>query len=115
MDHHGYRRDHAERPELCFGAVEFVAPVEYQARPPLPPPLVLVVEVTQPALSATVSETVLTALAAVLPTLPPNTRVALVAFNDAVHFFTPPISEHPCEDTGASAAEDEATHSGGGM
>jgi len=105
LDHHGYRRDHAERPELCFGAVEYVAPVEYQARPPLPPPLVLVVEVTQPALAATVTETVLTALAAVLPTLPPYTRVGLIAFNDAVHFFTPPTAEHPSEDAGGAEGD----------
>lgn len=100
LDHHGYRRDHAERPELNHGAVEFVAPPEYQARTPLPPPLVLVLEVTQPAITSLVTDTVLTALSAVLPTLPPHTRVALIAFNDAVHFFTPPLRE---ESTGEGA------------
>lgn len=30
IDHNGYRRDHHKRPELCKGAVEFVAPPEYQ-------------------------------------------------------------------------------------
>ena len=71
-----------------------------QARTPLPPPLVLVLEVTQPAITSLVTDTVLTALSAVLPTLPPHTRVALIAFNDAVHFFTPPLRE---ESTGEGA------------
>jgi hypothetical protein len=52
-----------------------------------------------------VTDTVLTALAAVLPTLPPHTRVALLAFNDAVHFFTPPLPpNHGKDTTGGPAA-----------
>jgi len=77
------------RPELSCGAVEFVAPPEYQARPPLPPPLLLLLEVTQPAAAATVVDTVLTALSAVLPSLPPHTRVGFVTFADALHFYAP--------------------------
>ncbi|EOD29127.1 secretory protein 24B [Emiliania huxleyi CCMP1516] len=78
-----------DQPELSCGAVEFVAPPEYQARPPLPPPLLLLLEVTQPAAAATVVDTVLTALSAVLPSLPPHTRVGFVTFADALHFYAP--------------------------
>ena len=58
-DGHGYRRDMNERPELCRGVVEFVAPAEYMARPPKPPPVVVVLEATFGAVAGGILEAVL--------------------------------------------------------
>ena len=88
IDHNGYRRDHQSRPELCRGVIDFAAPAEYQAREPQPPPLVCLVEASYASLSGGVFEAVTGCLAGLLPTLPPHTRLALVAFDDAVHFFS---------------------------
>lgn len=37
LDQSGKRRDHAERPELNYGSVEYVAPADYMVRPPQAP------------------------------------------------------------------------------
>ncbi len=89
LDGAGYRRDHDSRPELRCGAVEYVAPRKYQAREPKPPPLVVVLEVSYGAIASGITQTIITALGAVLPTLPVDTRVALVTYNDTVHFYRP--------------------------
>jgi hypothetical protein len=34
LDANGQRRDKDQRPELCTGSVELVAPAEYMVRPP---------------------------------------------------------------------------------
>jgi len=87
VDHNGYRRDHNERPELCRGVVEFVAPPEYQARPPRPPPIVCLVESSYAAVAGGIFHAVITAIGAILPSLPPHTEFAIVTFDDGVHFF----------------------------
>ena len=87
-DGHGYRRDMNERPELCRGVVEFVAPAEYTARPPKPPPVVVVLEATFGAVAGGIFQAVVAALASLLPSMPPHTPFALVTFDDAVHFYT---------------------------
>jgi len=87
IDQNGMRRDVAERPELNRGAVDFAAPAEYQARPPLPPPLVVLLETTYASVTACVLEVVVGALRALLPKMAPHTRFALVTFNDSLHFY----------------------------
>lgn len=87
VDYSGYRRDHSERAELCHGVVEFVAPPEYQARPPRPPPIVCLIETSYAAVAGGIFHAVTTALAAIVPSLPPHTEFAIVTFDDGVHFF----------------------------
>ena len=76
----GYRRDRSQRPELCRGACEFVAPPEYQVRPPLPPPLVFLIEASYSSVTNGMLHATTSALISILPSLPPHTRVALVAY-----------------------------------
>ena len=87
IDHNGNRRDQNERPELCHGVVEFVAPAEYQARPPLPPPIVFLVECSFGAVSGGIFQAVIASLRALLPGMPPESRIALITFDDSLHFF----------------------------
>lgn len=90
LDSNGYRRDAADRAELCCGAIEIIPPPEYQARPPLPPPVVVLIEATYGSVTAGILDTVVGSLAALLRTLPEHTRVALVTYNDSVHFYHAP-------------------------
>merc|ERR1719409_2011395 len=46
LDERGRRRDRDQRPELCKGCVELVAPGEYMVRPPQPPVYVFVADVS---------------------------------------------------------------------
>ena len=87
IDHNGYRRDHYDRAELCRGVVEFVAPAEYQARPPRPPPVVCLLEASWAAIQGGIFSAVCTALSHIIPTLPSYTEVAIIVYDDAVHFF----------------------------
>ena len=87
IDHNGYRRDHNERPELCRGVVEFVAPSEYQARPPKPPPIVCLVEASYASINNGFFQASVDALRRIIPSLPPYTQLAVVTFDEAVHFY----------------------------
>jgi len=88
IDHDGNRRDQNERPELCRGACDFVAPAEYQARPPRPPPIVLLLETSYSAVAGGIVHAITAALAAILPMLPPYTELAIVTFDEGVHFYS---------------------------
>jgi protein transport protein SEC24 len=46
------RRDKSQRPELCNGSVELVAPAEYMVRPPQAPVYVFVLDVSYPAVAS---------------------------------------------------------------
>ena len=46
VDAAGIRNDHAQRPELQCGSVDYVAPPVYSARPPQPPIFAFVIDVT---------------------------------------------------------------------
>lgn len=87
IDHNGYRRDHRERAELCRGVCDFVAPAEYQARPPRPPPIVVLLEASIASVTSGIFHAVIASLGAILPTLPPYTEFALVTFDEGVHFY----------------------------
>lgn len=46
------RRDKSQRPELCKGSVELVAPGEYMVRPPQAPVYVFVMDVSYAAVAS---------------------------------------------------------------
>jgi protein transport protein SEC24 len=85
----GERRDKAERPELCNGSVELVAPSEYMLRPPQAPVYLFVVDVSAPAVASGAVAQVAASIKACLDALPgqPRTQVGFLCVDAAVHFF----------------------------
>jgi protein transport protein SEC24 len=60
------RRDRDQRPELYACSVEFVAPNDYQIRPPQPPTYLFVVDVSQVAVANGMLTSAVAAIKAVL-------------------------------------------------
>ncbi|QRW04974.1 transporter protein Sec23 [Ceratobasidium sp. AG-Ba] len=83
--------DRWSRYELNHSVVEFVAPTEYMVRPPQPPVYTFLIDVSHAAVQ---SGMVATAARAILESLDriPNgddrTKVAIIGFDVALHFFT---------------------------
>ena len=85
----GERRDKHQRPELCKGSVELVAPGEYMVRPPQPPVFVFAIDVSGPAVASGLVDVVAAQIKASLDDLPgaPRTQVAVVTYDASVHFY----------------------------
>jgi protein transport protein SEC24 len=95
LDQSGRRRDAAERPELHRGSIEFVAPAEYMVRPPMPPVYLFVIEVTPAAASSGALAAMISGIKLSIDALPQEgrTRVGIVTFDAAVHFYHLPAGE----------------------
>ena len=52
LDENGRRTDFYERPELCNGAVEFIATGDYMVRAPQPPVYMFLIDVSATAISS---------------------------------------------------------------
>lgn len=91
LDANGRRRDTDERPELCCGSVEYVAPAEYMVRPPMPPVYFFVFDVSAAAVACGYLQRAITAVRESLDALPGaasgRTQVGLLAFDGSLHFF----------------------------
>jgi protein transport protein SEC24 len=89
--------DRWARPELNHGVVEFVAPTEYMARPPQPAVYVFLIDVSHNAIQsgmvATATRTILENLDR-LPDEDGRTKVALIAFDVSLYFFSMPVSKN---------------------
>jgi protein transport protein SEC24 len=85
----GARADLHERPELCSGSVEFVAPVEYMVRPPQPPVYVFVLDVSYNAVSSGVLAAACAAIKTSLRDIPGGERtlVGIITHDTAVNFY----------------------------
>lgn len=94
----GMRRDVADRPELCRGVCEFVAPAPFQARPPRTPPLVFLLEATSTALRSGLFANACAIIGALATELPSYTEVGVITFDDTLHYH--PLTLEP----GAAAA-----------
>ncbi|KAI0087345.1 protein transporter SEC24 [Irpex rosettiformis] len=85
--------DRWARPELNYGVVEFVAPTEYMARPPQPAVYVFLIDVSHSAIQsgmvATATRTILENLDR-LPDEDGRTKVAIIAFDVSLYFFSMP-------------------------
>jgi protein transport protein SEC24 len=83
--------DRWSRPELNRAVVEFVAPTEYMVRPPQPPVFVWLLDVSPAAVGsgmlATATRTILENLDRI-PNTDGRTKVAVIAFDVALHFFS---------------------------
>ncbi|KAL7410818.1 Sec23/Sec24 trunk domain-containing protein [Mrakia frigida] len=93
--------DRWQRAELNHSVVDFVAPSEYLVRSPAPPCYVFVIDVSETAVQtgmvATAARTILESLDR-LPNEDGRTKVAIIAVDVALHFFSlPPGANDPTE------------------
>jgi protein transport protein SEC24 len=92
LDGSGRRRDLAERPELCHGHVEFVAPAEYMVRPPQPPVYFFVIDVSYNAVASGMLQCAVNSIMANIEKLNGEhtggrTKVGIMTFDSALHFY----------------------------
>jgi protein transport protein SEC24 len=85
----GRRRDADSRPELSRGTIEFVAPKEYQVRPPMPPVFFFLIDVSMTAVSSGAVAAACSAVNHALADLGegPQTRVGIATFDSTIHFY----------------------------
>ncbi|CAN8063741.1 unnamed protein product [Agarophyton chilense] len=96
LDQNGKRRDAASRPELCRGSVEFVAPAEYMVRPPMPPVYLFVLETTPASVNSGALNAAVVGIKKSIDSMPNEgrTRVGIITFDSAVHFYKLSAGEH---------------------
>ncbi|TPX40911.1 hypothetical protein SeMB42_g05818 [Synchytrium endobioticum] len=91
LDMNGRRIDLDQRPELCFGTVEFEAPKEYCSRPPFPVSYLFCIDVSWSAVQTGLVKLTADALRQILfgdrPILPPAVRIGIMTYDRAVHFY----------------------------
>jgi len=89
LDNDGRRRDADERPELCGGTVEYVAPAEYMVRPPMPPVYFFAIDVSYAAVSSGMLASACEAIKACLDRLPGDERtlIGFLTFDSTLHFY----------------------------
>lgn len=89
LDASGHRLDHQERPELCSGSVEYVAPAEYMVRAPMPPTYVFVIDVSSAAAASGMLRVACAAIKASLDSLPGDERtlVAFITYDNTLHYY----------------------------
>jgi protein transport protein SEC24 len=90
LDQYGRRRDFYERPELRFGSCDFAVPAAYNVRAtPQVPTFVFIVDVSFHAVANGALQACVDAISDALEDLPEDstTRVGLITFDDAVHFY----------------------------
>ncbi|KAH9461899.1 hypothetical protein MJO28_003339 [Puccinia striiformis f. sp. tritici] len=83
--------DRWQRAELNHSVVEFVAPTEYMVRPPQAPTYVFLIDVSYAAVSSGMVATAARTLLETLDRIPneeSRTRVAIIAVDSSLHFFS---------------------------
>ncbi|KAI8324738.1 hypothetical protein GQ54DRAFT_295911 [Martensiomyces pterosporus] len=84
------QKDRWKRPDLNYSVVEFIAPVEYMVRPPMPPVYVFIIDVSYASVQLgapeTIGQSILSALDRI-PNVDKRTKVAFIAADTALHFF----------------------------
>ncbi|XP_047095080.1 protein transport protein Sec24-like At3g07100 [Lolium rigidum] len=90
LDASGRRYDTDQRPELCKGTVEFVAPTEYMVRPPMPPSYLFLIDVSVSAVRSGLLEVVAKTIKSCLGDLLafPRTQIGFVTFDSTLHFHS---------------------------
>lgn len=89
LGHDGKRVDWQERPELCRGSVDFVAPSTYMVRPPVPPVFLFAIEVSAMAMGTGVTQAACAAVRAAIRDMPEKARslVGVVTFDTTMQFY----------------------------
>ena len=84
------RVDRRQRPELNYGVVEFIAPVEYMVRPPQPPVYLFIIDVSHSAVASGMLATAIRALKESLDNIPNNdkrTKFGIITVDSSLHFY----------------------------
>ncbi|XP_073272408.1 protein transport protein SEC24 A-like [Primulina huaijiensis] len=89
VDANGRRVDLDQRPELTKGSVEFIAPVEYMVRPPMPPLYFFLIDVSISAVQSGMLEVVAQTIKSCLDNLPGSTRtqIGFLTYDSTIHFY----------------------------
>ncbi|SCO73476.1 protein transport protein Sec24A, putative [Plasmodium vivax] len=106
LDEKGKRKDLFQRPELCTGSVEFIAPSDYMIRPPQPPVYLFLIDVTVTAVNSGLLDVVCSTIKKLLPKNNPasgndgsggdvsgkkpfdsRTLIGIMTFDSTVHFY----------------------------
>ncbi|KAH7679271.1 protein transport protein SEC24 protein [Dioscorea alata] len=90
LDATGRRCDMDQRPELCQGSVEIIAPTEYMVRPPMPPLYFFLIDVSVTAVRSGLLEVVSKTIKSCLNELPgyPRTQIGFITFDSTLHFYS---------------------------
>ncbi|KAI5065089.1 hypothetical protein GOP47_0019784 [Adiantum capillus-veneris] len=90
VDQTGRRTDANERPELCQGSVEFIAPAEYMVRPPMPPVYFFLIDVSSSAIKTGMLQIAVDTIRSCLDKLPgyPRTQIGFLTFDSTLHFYS---------------------------
>lgn len=67
LDEKGKRKDLFQRPELCTGSVEFIAPSDYMIRPPQPSVYLFLIDVTVTSVNSGLLDVVCSTIKSLLP------------------------------------------------
>jgi len=91
LDETGKRMDRFQRPELCKGAVDYIAPGEYMVRPPQPPVFMFVIDVSYTAVVTGMLDCVVSTIKDAIQEkkLPGGQRaqMGIITFDTALHFY----------------------------
>jgi len=92
LDEQGNRMDRAERPELCSGTVEYIAPGEYMVRPPQPPVFLFLIDVSLASVQSGMLATVVASIketleGGLIPNADQRLQVGIITFDNSVQFY----------------------------
>ncbi|VWU52519.1 protein transport protein Sec24A, partial [Hepatocystis sp. ex Piliocolobus tephrosceles] len=107
LDEKGKRKDLFQRPELCTGSVDFIAPSDYMIRPPQPPVYLFLIDVTVTSVNSGLLDVVCDTIKKLLPkkdstnanttpsgsnnnkrtTFDSRTLIGIMTFDSTIHFY----------------------------
>jgi len=89
LDETGKRADRFQRPELCKGVVEYIAPGEYMVRPPQPPVFMFVIDVSYTAVVTGMLDAVVASIKETIQSgqMPGRMQMGVITFDTSVHFY----------------------------
>jgi len=91
LDETGKRADRYQKPELCKGAVEYIAPSEYMVRPPQPPVFMFVIDVSASAVQTGMLHAVVEGIKQAIQSgaMPGGQRlqIGIITYDTSLHFY----------------------------
>ena len=91
LDASGRRADRYEHPELCNGSVDYIAPAEYMVRPPQPPVLLFLIDVTSAAMNSGLVDVACASIRELVAErrFPGGDRcqIGIMTFDSSIHFY----------------------------